>query len=77
MELHNKSVSYRETESDQAININASLTKWWNDVDEHFEGNHSGSINFSAYHRMTLTVLHHELIIALNRYTPLHFYCPR
>jgi hypothetical protein len=68
-ELRNKSVSYRQTEIDEALIIGTKLTKWWNEVDEYLESNSSGPIPISHYHQVTLVVLRHESIIALNKHT--------
>jgi hypothetical protein len=68
-ELRNKSVSHRQTEIDQAVVVDAELTKWWNEVDEYLESNSSGSLLINRYHQVTLVVLRHESIIALNKYT--------
>jgi hypothetical protein len=68
-ELRNRSISYRQTEADQAVVIDAELSKWWNDVDEYLELNISGSDQISRYHQVTLVVLRHESVIALNKHT--------
>lgn len=68
-ELRNKSVLYKQTEVDDAIVIDAKLSKWWNEVDEYLESSSSGTLPISYYHQVTLVVLRHESIIALNKYT--------
>ncbi|KFY82162.1 hypothetical protein V500_10769 [Pseudogymnoascus sp. VKM F-4518 (FW-2643)] len=68
-ELRNKSVLYKQTEVDDAIVIDAKLSKWWNEVDEYLESSSSGTLPISRYHQVTLVVLRHESIIALNKYT--------
>ena len=49
--------------------IGAELTKWWNDVEEYLEIRSSGLSQISRYHQVTLVVLRHESIIALNKHT--------
>lgn len=68
MELRNKFISYRQTDIDDAVVIDANLTKWWNEVDEHLESNCSNSFSISLYHQVTLIILRHESIIALNKH---------
>ncbi|KAL5348047.1 hypothetical protein ACLOAV_006527 [Pseudogymnoascus australis] len=68
-ELRNRSVLYKQTEVDDAIAIDAKLSKWWNEVDEYLESSSSGTLPISQYHQVTLVVLRHESIIALNKYT--------
>lgn len=68
-ELRNKSVSDRQTESDEAVVREAQLTKWWNEVEEYLDSNKSCPLPISQFHRVTLIVLKHESIIALNKYT--------
>ena len=68
-ELRNKSVTYRLTEIDEAVAIDAELTRWWNEVDEYLEPNTLGSFPISRRHQVTLVVLRHESIIALNKHT--------
>ena len=68
-ELRNKSVSDRQTEIDEAVIIGAELTKWWNEVEEYLETRSSGTPQISRYHQVTLVVLRHESIIALNKHT--------
>ncbi|OBT63011.1 hypothetical protein VE03_08176 [Pseudogymnoascus sp. 23342-1-I1] len=68
-ELRDKSVLYKQTEVNDAILIDAKLSKWWNEVDEYLESSSSGTLPISQYHQVTLVVLRHESIIALNKYT--------
>lgn len=68
-ELRNKSVLYKQTDVNDAIVIDAKLSKWWNEVDEYLESSSSGTLPISHYHQVTLVVLRHESIIALNKYT--------
>ena len=67
MELRKKSSSRNQTETDQAVVINAELSKWWNEVDEYLEPNSSHSTPISRFHQVTLVILRYESIIALNR----------
>lgn len=69
MDLRNRSDSQSQVETDEAIMINCELTKWWNDVDEYLEPNSAGSPPIGSYHWVTLLVLRHEAIIALNKHT--------
>ncbi|KAH8588339.1 fungal-specific transcription factor domain-containing protein [Bisporella sp. PMI_857] len=68
-ELRNKSVSFRQTEVDEAVVIGAELTKWWNEVEEYLESDSSGPQLISRYHQVMLAVLRHESTIALNKHT--------
>ncbi|KAH6723813.1 fungal-specific transcription factor domain-containing protein [Leptodontidium sp. MPI-SDFR-AT-0119] len=68
MELRNKFVSYRQSDVDDAVGIDADLTKWWNEVDEYLESNSTNSSPIYQQHQVTLTVLRHESIIALNKH---------
>lgn len=68
-ELRNKSILYKQTDADDAIVIDAKLSQWWNEVDEYLESNSPGAQPISRYHQVTLVVLRHESIIALNKYT--------
>ena len=64
MELRNKSIQYRHTETDQALMITTKLARWWNDIEEFID---SDTPVVSTYHQAVLTVLHHESVISLNR----------
>ncbi|KFX88562.1 hypothetical protein O988_08979 [Pseudogymnoascus sp. VKM F-3808] len=68
-ELRNKSILHKQTDPDDAIVIDAKLSQWWNEVDEYLELSSSGTQPISRYHQVTLVVLRHESIIALNKYT--------
>ncbi|KFY31346.1 hypothetical protein V493_01186 [Pseudogymnoascus sp. VKM F-4281 (FW-2241)] len=68
-ELRNKSVLYKQTETDDATVIDAKLSKWWNEVDEYLESSSHESLPISRYHQVTLVVLRYESIIALNKFT--------
>ncbi|PVH78946.1 hypothetical protein DL98DRAFT_589912 [Cadophora sp. DSE1049] len=68
MELRNKFVSYRHSDVDDAVGIDADLTKWWNEVDEYLESNNTNSFPICQQHQVTLIVLRYESIIALNKH---------
>ena len=67
MQLRSKSNDGVQSETDQATVINTKLTKWWNEVDEYLESHTAPSSAMSRFHQMTLVVLRHESVIALNR----------
>lgn len=68
MQLRNKPLcTADQTDNDQAITINAKLTKWWNEVDDYLESNSHKSAPISHSHQVTLNVLRYESTIALNR----------
>ncbi|RFU23748.1 hypothetical protein B7463_g12591, partial [Scytalidium lignicola] len=69
MDLRNRSDSQSQVETDEAVTINAELTKWWNDVEEYLESSSMALVPISRYHEVTLVVLRHEAIIALNKHT--------
>lgn len=58
----------KRTEYDEAVAISAEMTKWWNDVDEYLDSSSSTPLSMSANHRITLIVLRHESVIALNKH---------
>lgn len=62
-------MSNKQTETDEPVVIEAELAKWWNEVDEYLDSNSLSSLPISQYHRVTLVVLRHESIIALNKHT--------
>ncbi|KAH7324111.1 fungal-specific transcription factor domain-containing protein [Rhexocercosporidium sp. MPI-PUGE-AT-0058] len=68
MELRNKFVAHREANIDDAVTIDADLTKWWNEVDEYLESNSISSFPICQQHQVTLIVLRHESSIALNKH---------
>lgn len=67
-ELRNRSLAYKSTDYDEAVTINAEMTRWWNDVDEHLEASNSEASAISSYHRVVLIVSRHEAAIALNKH---------
>ena len=67
-ELRNRSLTHKSTEHDEAITIEAEMTKWWNDVDELLENDESMTTAVSDYHRLVLIVSRYEAIIALNKH---------
>ncbi|KAH8806037.1 fungal-specific transcription factor domain-containing protein [Xylogone sp. PMI_703] len=69
MELRNRSDSQSQVETDEAVTINAELSKWWNDVETYLESSSMNSVPLSKYHEVTLVVLRHEAIIAINKHT--------
>ena len=68
-ELRNKSVLDKRTEIDETVVIGAELTRWWNEVEDYLESRSSGVLQMNRYHQVTLIVLRHESIIALNKHT--------
>ncbi|KAF2186016.1 hypothetical protein K469DRAFT_687442 [Zopfia rhizophila CBS 207.26] len=68
MELRNRSATYggEYFENDQAMNIDAELTKWWNNVDEYLSSCDQG-FTVTKLHQVTLIVLRFESTIALYR----------
>lgn len=67
-ELRNRSLAHKSTEHDEAITIEAEMTKWWNDVDELLEPDDPTISAVSDYHRLVLIVSRYEAVIALNKH---------
>ena len=78
LELRNKSIRYRQENSDQAVLIHAELSKWWNEVQDMWdiesdhlevqeEAENEKQPRLLETHRILIGVLKQELIISLNR----------
>lgn len=65
MELRNKSISYRQADTEQATRCSTKIAKWSNDVDGFLDSEEAYAL--SDFHHTVLTVLKGESIIALNR----------
>lgn len=66
MELRNKNIDHRDSESDAPMLLNTHLKRWWNEVDD-FLDNMGSDQSISRLHRAVIEVLRHESIIILNR----------
>lgn len=67
LELHNKSIGHRHTDIQATEQIDLKLAKWANRVEHTIELLSDETTLMSRFHQATLSVLHQESIIALNR----------
>lgn len=67
LELHNKSIHHRHADTDATEQIGLKLAKWSNRVEHTIDLFSVDATSMSRFHQATLSVLHQESIIALNR----------
>ncbi|KAM0317643.1 hypothetical protein ACHAO8_002194 [Botrytis cinerea] len=69
LELRNKSLSGREETFERAMEMQAELAKWVNEVSEEDEDSleTENSLSLSPAHKLIIQILQHESTIALNR----------
>ena len=67
LELRNKSISHRQSDSDAATLVSSEIAKISNDFEEYFEASNPDGPSIAASHLVLLEVMKHECIIALNR----------
>lgn len=67
LELHNKSIDHRHADTDATERTSLKLAKWANQVEHTIELLSEEGTSMSRFHQATLSVLHQESIIALNR----------
>jgi hypothetical protein len=67
MELRNKRVERRADSQENALSIQAELTRWWNEVEDSLEQAEVSGTPLSTPHQTVLRVVKHECVISLNR----------
>ena len=67
IELCNKSISHRPTDTEPFQILNIEITKWTNEVEEYIECHTPQVTSLSPTQRSVLRALKHETIISLNR----------
>lgn len=67
LELCNKSINHRHTDSEEIARMNTKIARWTNDMESALESSATNSARAIDTHRLVLSILREETIISLNR----------